>query len=297
MPDNEKGPSVKVMTDPIRLTIRGQGTETDAPTVEDLVAQIEDWFAILQRVEEAIAEDNTREIEWRVTGASKSSPLKFELTPFPRRYGMNIEGRVRELKQQVATGLSNLQSKAKRPSYFTEPVLEKAERLFERVTNGLNLTKIEFGDNLPEIEITPINARSAAANITAIRKPREKPYREIGSIEGTLQRVERDGYGRPLLYVKLRLDGETIKCVARDSARSEVERHEIADIWKNRRIRVSGTILYRALGHITQLEADVVHFMRPKEELPRPGDIVDENFTGGLKSEEYLARLRGGDLA
>src|SRR5207237_7476153 len=136
------------------------------------------------------------------------------------------------------------------PSYFTEPVLEKAEKLVARVTNGLNLTKIEFGDNLPEIEITPTNARAAATNIASVRKPKEKPYREIGSIEGTLQRVERDGYGRPLLYVKLRISGETVKCIARGSAQSEVEHHEIADIWKNKRVRVFGTIYYKALGQI-----------------------------------------------
>jgi hypothetical protein len=285
------------MTDPIRFTISGHSAETDAPTVEDLVAQIGDWFSILRGVEEAVAEDSAHQIEWRVTSASKSSPLAFELTAFPRRHGMNIEHRAHEVKEHVAAGLSLLRSKAERPSYFTEPVLEKAGKLFERVTNGLNLTKIEFGDHLPPIEITPANARTAATNVTSVRKPKEKPYREIGSIEGTLQRVERDGYGRPLLYVKLRLDGEIVKCVARDGARSEVERHEISDIWKNRRVRVFGVIYYRALGYITQLDADAVHFLRAKEELPRPGDIVDVNFTGGLKSEEYLERLRNGGLS
>lgn len=285
------------MTDPIRFTIRGHSAETDAPTVEDLVAQIGDWFSILRGVEEAVAEDSAREIEWRVTGASKSSPLAFELTAFPRRHGMNIEHRAREVKAHVAAGLSLLRSKAERPSYFTEPVLEKAGKLFERVTNGLNLTKIEFGDHLPDIEITPATARAAATNITSVRKPKEKPYRELGSIEGTLQRVERDGRGHPLLYVKPRLYGDPVKCVARDGARSEVERHEISDIWKNRRVRVFGTIYYRTLGHITQVDADAVHFLRAKEELPRPGDIVDVNFTGGLKSEEYLERLRNGELS
>lgn len=284
------------MTDSVRFTISGQGAGTDAPTVEDLVAQIEDWFAILRGVEEAIAEDGAREVDWRVTGASMNSPLAFELTAFPRRHGMNIERRTREVKEHVAAGLSLLRSRAERPSYFTEPVLERTAKLFERVTNGLSLTKIEFGDRLPEIEITPKNARAAATNIAAVRKPTEKPYREIGSVEGTLQRVERDGYGRPLLYVKLRLNGETVKCLAGYDARAEVERHEIADIWKNRRIRVFGTIYYRSLGHITQLQADTVQFLRLKEELPRPGDIVDETFTGGLRSEEYLERLRNGDL-
>jgi hypothetical protein len=285
------------MSDPIRFTIRAQNAETDAPTVEDLLAQIGDWNSILRGVEQALAEDGASEIEWRVTGASKNSPLAFELTAFPRRHGMNIERRTKQVKEGIFAGLSALRSRSERPSYFTEPVLEKTERLFERVTNGLSLTKIEFGDDLPTIEITPPGAKVAARNITAVRKPKEKPYREIGSLEGVLQGVERDGYGRPLLFVKLRVSGETIKCIARGSAQSEVERHEIADIWKNKRVRVFGTIYYKALGQIMQVESDAVQFLRSREELPRSSDIVDENFTGGLKSEEYLERLRNGNLS
>ncbi len=285
------------MSDPIRLTIRAKNAETDAPTVEDLLAQIGDWNSILRGVEQAVAEDGASEIEWRVTGASKNSPLSFELTPFPRRHGMNIERRTKQVKEGISTGLSVLRVKPERPSYFTETVLEKAERLFERVTNGLSLTKIEFGDDLPTVEITPQEAKVAARNIIAVRKPKEKPYREIGSVEGTLQGVERDGYGRPLLFVKLRVSGETIKCIAKDNARSEVEHHEIADIWKNRRVRVFGIIYYKALGQIAQVESDAVQFLRPSEELPRASEIVNENFTGGLKSEEYLERLRNGNFS
>ncbi len=285
------------MSDPIRFTIRAQNAETDAPTVDDLLAQIGDWNSILRGVEEAVAEDGASEIEWRVTGASKNSPLSFELTAFPRRHGMNIERRTKQVKEGISAGLSVLRSKPERPSYFTEQVLEKAERLFERVTNGLSLTRIEFGDGLPPIEITPREAKLAAKNITAVRKPKEKPYQEIGSLEGYLQRVERDGYGRPLLWVKLRVSGETVKCIAKGDAQTEVEHHEIADIWKNKRVRVFGAIHYKALGQIMQVEADAVQFLRPRDELPRAGEIVDENFTGGLKSEEYLERLRNGNLS
>jgi hypothetical protein len=285
------------MSDPIRLTIRGHNVETDAPTVEDLLAQIGDWMVILRSVEEAIAEDGSTEIEWRVTGASKSSPLAFELMPFPRRHGMNIEGRTEGVKEHVSRGLQLLRSRAERPTYFTDPVLEKAEGLFQRVTNGLDLTTIEFGDSFPPVEISRDDAKIAAANTLAVRRPRDKPYREIGSIEGALQRVERDGYGRPVLYVRLRLDGETVKCLARGDAESEVERHEIAEIWKSRRIRLFGTIHYRAPGRMTQIECDSVQFLRPQDELPRAIDIVDANFTSGLTSEEYLERLRNGDFA
>jgi hypothetical protein len=285
------------MSSPIRLTIRGRDAETDAPTVEDLLAQIGDWFAILRSVEQAIAEDGGSEIEWRVTGASKGSPLAFEFTPFPRQYGMNIETRTREVKEQISAGLQMLRAKAERPSYFTDPVLERAERLYHRVTNGLDLTSIDLGDGLPVVDITPTDAAVTAAHALAVRKPKDKPYREIGSVEGALQRVERDGYGRPILWVKLRLAGDTVKCIAGGGAQSEVERHEIAEVWKGRRIRVFGTIHYRAVGHIAQIDCDLVQFLRPTGELPRARDLRDEGFTGGLRSEDYLDRLRNGDLA
>jgi hypothetical protein len=285
------------MDKPIRLTIRGQNTDTDAPTVEDLLAQVGDWFGILQGVEKAIAEDGANEIEWRVTSASKASPLAFELTPFPRQHGMDIDRRLHLVKEHVAAGMSALRSKAERPSYFTEPVLDSAERLFRRVTNGLDLTTIDFGGEIPVIKITPTDAKIAASNTLAVRKPKEKPYQEIGSIEGTLQGVERDGYHRPLLHVKLRVNGETVKCIVREGGQSEVERHQIADVWKNQRVRVLGLIHYKALGRIAQVDADVVQFLRPRGELPSASDIIDENFTGGLRSEEYLERLRSGDLS
>jgi hypothetical protein len=46
-----------------------------------------------------------------------------------------------------------------------------------------------------------------------------------------------------------------------------------------------------------QIESDAVQFFLSKEELPSANDIIDENFTGGLKSEEYLERLRNGNLS
>src|SRR2546426_4811326 len=99
------------MTEPIRLTIRAKDAETDSPAIEDLLAKIGDWNSILRGVEEEIAEDGASEIEWRVTGASKNSPLSFELTAFPRRHGMNIERRTKQVKDGISGGLSVLRSK------------------------------------------------------------------------------------------------------------------------------------------------------------------------------------------
>lgn len=282
---------------PIRVGIRGRSEDADAPTVEDLLDQVGDYFAILRDVEKALADDGTSEIEWRVTNARKRNPLELEVTPFPRRHGVDIGNRERLVVEHANSGLAQLILRPERPAYFTDFALEKAERLFRRVTNGLGLMMIDSGEEtISPLEILPTQARSAAANVEKLRRPKDKPYREIGSLEGFLQRVERDGYGRSLLFVRLRLTGETVKCVARDAAQTAVGHHEIGEVWKNQRIRVFGIIHYKGLGRISHIESDSVQFLRGREELPGPDDIVDEKFTSGLRSEDYLERLRSGDL-
>ena len=109
---------------PISISISGRGRETDAPSVQELLDQIGDCLAILREVEQALSADGTNEIEWRVTGASKNSPLMLELAPFPRQHGMNIDRRTQEVKQSTACGLALLASGAERPRYFTEQTLE-----------------------------------------------------------------------------------------------------------------------------------------------------------------------------
>jgi len=285
------------MSSPIRFRVRGRSADTDAPTVEELLSQVDDYFQILRDVEKALAEDGVTEIEWRVTDAGRNSPLALELTPFPRSHGVNIDARAQLVKEHTANGLALLQTRAERPSYFTEAALERAERLFQRVTDGLSLTEIEFGNDLPIVRISPSDARLAMANTLAVRKPAEKPYRELGCVEGTLQRVERDGYGRPLLYVRLRLDGETVKCVVSGEAQGEVEQHKIGEIWKSRRVRAFGMIYYKSLGRITRVDSDNIQFLRDRHELPSSDDIINEDFTGGMRSEEYLEKLRSGELS
>lgn len=286
------------MASPIHFSISGHSAETDAPTVDDLVSQVGDHVSIMREVEEALADDGTSEIEWRVTNAKKDSPIELEITPFPRRHGVDIEQRVRKVKEHTAGGLALLAANAERPSFFNDTVLERVERLFQRVANGLDLTKVDYGPEIQRtVEITPSIARAAVSHISAVRAPKEKPYRELGSVEGFLKGVERDGFSRAIVYVKLRLNGEIVKCLASEMAESEVEKHQIGDVWKNRRVRVAGTIYYKSLGRISKIDADVVQFLRGRGELPSSSDIINKDFTAGLTSTEYLEKLRNGELS
>jgi hypothetical protein len=282
------------MSKTIKLSIRARGA-TDSPTVEDLLDQLRDYFGILEGVEEAIAEDGRRAIEWRIVKASTNTPITFEAVAFPIDFAVNIDHRAEIVTRQTAIGLSELRNGGVRPSYFTEKSLLRAEKIFERVTNGLSETMIDHGPNLPALDITPAVARVAAANTRNVLTPKARPYKELGSIEGNAQSIERDGFGRRILWVRYRLNGESIKCTVSGEAESELEKHQIKDVWRYRRVQVYGMLHYKGLGVLKDVEAIRVRFLKNRNELPSVNDILDPDFTGGMKSEDYLARLRDGE--
>jgi hypothetical protein len=284
------------MTKTIKLSIRASG-ETESPTVEDLIDQLRDYFAILGGVEEAIAPDSRQAIQWRIVAATTNSPLAFEAVAFPVDFAVNIDQRVDLVTRQTALGLAILKTKNERPPYFTDKVLLRAEQLFKRVTNGLSETKIDYGSDLPQLDITPTVARIAADNTRRVLTPPDKPYDELGSIEGYAKSIERDGFGRYVLWVKHRLTGETIKCLTSGPAITELETHQIRDVWRGRRVQVYGKLHFKGLGILNHVEATQVRFLRDRSELPDYEAVLDEKFTGGLRTEEYLARLRDGKLA
>jgi hypothetical protein len=280
----------------ITIRISGGGPETDAPSIVDLLDQLRDYFDLLLLVEQTMAEDGQNAIVWRVTSAAKINPLTFTIQPFPRQFAVNVDERAGLVVDRAISGLQLLEGRAERPIFFSEKALLKAESLFERVTNGLERTEIVV-DDAPRVTITPAAARSAARNTRSILEPAGKPYKEIGSVEGYCQSVGKDGHGRRILYITPRLTGDEVKCVVSGEAARELEHFEVGDVWRGRRVSVFGTLHYKAAGYIWQIEASHITFLRKAGDLPDIADILDPNFTGGLRSEDYLERLRDGNLS
>src|SRR5262249_37558794 len=234
-------------------------------------------------------------IEWRIIGASTNSPIALEAQAYPTVFAVNIDRRVELVVRQTALGMQQLRVRRERPPYFTDKVLARAEKFFERVTNGLDTTIVDFGDDLPKLEITPRVAREAAANVRGVLAPPDKPYTELGSIEGTAKSIDRDGWGRLILYVHNRLTGEEVKCIVTGEAAEILGEHQIRDVWRSRRVQVYSTLHYRSLGKLQQVEAIRIRFLRDRSDLPGVDDILDPDFTGGLRTEDFLARQRNGD--
>lgn len=279
----------------IKITIRGRGAETDAPTVEDAIGQIRDYLEVIQGVEEAVVGGGESEIVWRLVNAQRASPLTVELEAFPKRFATNIDRRVALVVSGTAHGLAAVREKAERPEYFTDRVLQRAHKIAERVTNGLDLSEIDFGENLPKDTLTPAVAGVVSRNTDRILRPTDRPYNELGSVEGYILGVEVDGQGHKVLTIQHRLTGEEVKCFLSGDALEKLESRQIRDVYRHARVLVSGRIHVRADRKISRMDAEDLRFFRSRHELPDIDDIIDREFTGGLASEEYLGRLRRGD--
>jgi hypothetical protein len=283
------------MVKPVKISVRARG-ETDSPTVEDLLDQVRDFFEILKGVEQSVAGDGSNAIEWRVVNATTNSPISFEVAPFAHDFGTNIDHRAEIVARQTALGLHQLETTDERPSYFSDEVLARAEKMFLRVTNGLDKTVVDYGfADLPVMDVTPDIARRATGHIRTILKPENKPYEEIGSVEGYIDSIERDGWGKPIVRVRLRVNTQIIKCFVSGQALAALEDHQIRDVFRGRRIQAFGKLKYRGPGALREAEVYEIRFLRDRSELPDVTDIQDENFTGGLRTEDYLTRLRNGD--
>jgi len=284
------------MSKTITVRISGKGPGTDAPSVGDLLDQLRDYFDLLGILEKTLAEDGQNAIVWRIVDATKVNPITFTIQAFARQYAVNVDARADHVVDRALFGLRLLGQRAERPPYFTEPVLLRAERIFERVTNGLDQTEIETA-GATAILLTPNTARVAGKNTRSVLEPAGRPYKEIGSLEGYFQSVGRDGHGRRILEIKHRLTGDEVKCRVIGDAEKELAHREIDDVSRGRRISVFGTIHYRGPGRISYMEASSIRFLRSKSELPDIDDIIDPDFTGGLRSEDYLEKLRDGDIS
>ena len=280
----------------IRLSISGAGLGTDAPTIEDLLDQLRDYFQVYRGVEQAIAGDDMKRVVWRVTHASRNSPLQLVVTAYPATPGQAFEEMANLAKRATAHGLRQLIAGEARPDYFTDNVLQAADRFVRRVTDGLDRTVVDNDDGEEPIVLTPPIARATVEHIrVALEPPPTKSYRELGTIEGVVKWIGKDGYGHPLLKLEDRLTGAEVKCFLEGDALHLIEERTVDDVvFRDRRAELVGRLDYRSLGRISAAYIHTIRFTPDDEKLPSLADIVDTSFTGGLRSEDYLERLRAG---
>ncbi len=282
------------MANSIKITIKGSNeTGIDAPTVEDFLGQVHDFLAVLQNVEKAVSEDGKNELVWRVTHAQMNSPICFEVTPFPKNPAIYIDARAAQVERVAMEGIVAIKTGDQYPPYFNKYSMAKTRAIYARVMNGLADTSFSFGPAIaPEPVIIDRNtARNVEAFYQAALATQPAPYRELGSVEGFVSKAERGDIGCAILRFHSRLDGTEIKAIAEGRAFQQLEALRLSDVWEGVRVRVYGTIWYHSLGAIKKIDATGIEVL-DQSPLPNMDNIIDENFTNGVISENYLAALR-----
>lgn len=283
------------MEEPIRITIKGTESDgVDAPTVEDLLGQVEDFVRMLVGAEHAIAGEAKSELVWRITKATTNSPISFEITPFPASPAVNVSHRVARVEKAVSAGLRGMGRGEVRPAYFTDDVLPSAKRIHARIDNGLADTVVHFPK---PIDPDPITIDRGAARQVRLATPAaasdDEPYRELGSVEGYIFSIERDGRGASVFRIRTRLERRVVKVTLRPDAVRNIERFSVGQVLEGLRVRVYGVLKYEALGKLGEVAATDIEVFDPFG-LPGMDDILDPNLTDGQKTEDFLAGRRDG---
>lgn len=277
----------------ITVTIVSSAGEEAALLVNDAMRQILDVFSLLSA---AGGEDGSL-ISWQLIDISMKSPLRVTAAAVQRVPGVEVAPIARREKLRLADSLDDIVRSARVPDWIAGEALTRTKSLFERNTNGIGRTEIQFNEDAPTSTISHIEALRAVRIVEAAESSRaaesvEQPWIEYGTIEGTV-RDTTTKYGNPVIIIRDSTSGEEITCFASEIAISDGSKHTWAETWANKRVLVTGQITYRGNGtvsKITSADFELVDSSPMKFE-----DISDPNFTNGLTPSEYIRSIWSND--
>ncbi|WP_166299872.1 hypothetical protein [Bradyrhizobium sp. 2S1] len=184
-------------------------------------------------------------IDWRVVNATTNSPISFEVAPFAHDFGTNIDHRAEIVARQTAIGLLQLETTNERPSYFSDAPLGRAEKMFRRVTNGLDKTLVDYG--IPDLPVKAARERLACPS-RRVRccqcSPRwtSRLISHVAPSATSEPSSSRKTNPTRRSVLSFRVNGETIKRFVSGQALAALEDHQIRDVFRGRRILAFGKL-------------------------------------------------------
>ena len=278
------------MSESIKIEVRAaEGAGADAPAAREALAQIQDVVAVLEAADAALAPRGAARTAWRITNASMRSPLMCEVAPCAEEAAGRLPA-VARLSAALLSGKADAQSPAP-----TAKVRQAVRNIHSRVACGLAETAVDFSacPGVRPVRIRPKAARKFLERMEEARASDAFAEPVQGSIEGFVRRVGMDdASGRPALWMRSRLDGKMIKCIAAERGLDALRDLPVGKVVGNLRVRVYGRVKYKSLGHAESAEIERIHVFRDSHDLPGSKDILCPGFTKGVESVEYVRRMR-----
>lgn len=282
-----------MMAQPIRILVDGnQHHGSSAPAVGDLIDQIRDFMHVLQAAE--IACHGKTELRWLVTNASMQSPFSMELTPDSAIDGTNIDHSASSTIAMASSAVNQVIATGRLPDFFPDMDLSKIDHMAGRIINGLATFEVDFSQYGKTKKIF-VNESKAAAYIEKKKRARDSfcvPRWKRGSMEGYTLGVGTNERGFPILRLKSKLKGYTVKCIDSEGGLDKIGDVKVKDLLAGLRVRVFGQMHYKNLSDIDQIKVERMHVYPHDSQLPDLLNLKRANLTDGLGAVAFVRSLR-----
>ena len=280
---------VKFVAEKLTVTVRASGAHIDVLTVQDAMRQILDIFELLEA---------GTAVQWSLVHASTNSPFHLQAEAVSFEPAVDVSVIARAQKVAVANGLREIAAGRYPENWANDSRrLNAAKRLFNRNTNGIGATVIDFESGEP-ITVTPVVA--AAAIRVLGKQPEDSLYvmpsgkQEIGSIEGTLYEVATHWNHPAIRVVDARTKAHVWCRLSTELQQKFADKATFADIWEHKRVVIRGRLRYDDEGTLAYVLANDVE--KIDQRSVTVDAIKDKEFSGGLSVVEYLDKFRDGAL-
>lgn len=259
-----------------RLRFQVQG-ELGKITLAGFMDQINDHLRLLQDYDLAISRGQNASLEWLITNVSTGS-LVVETEPRSLLVDKDFGP---EVAKVYVDGWAKIEHEGTSPPYLTEQGMDAARRIVRRIgkdgIEGIVVTGPERS-----VTISP----EASAHMDQLIPVK---YRSLGSAEGTLETISVHGSPRFTIY-----HSRTKKAVRCDIPATDSTLLDRAKEALGRRVIARGRLERNARGEPVRIKAERLRILRERKDLPTIAELGGKypDFTGGLRSEEYVRRMR-----
>lgn len=264
------------------LTIKLE-TGNGAIPVESFLFAIENAVAILGDIERERLQMPRAGLHWAVSGATMNSPLELVLSPV----GPDAEEVARELVSIMIQGLRQIVTSPSIPSpLLTLPNWERVasfKKLFRAGVTGLSVGGEAGCADFVQQNI-PSDIDERVARLKEVRALPEG-YTRSSTFDGTLE------------FINCHVDPAEVRIYETLTGRAIKGKlpHELIHQAGNalsERVKIVGRTEFSATHEPVTVQIQEIRLFPAENTLPRPQDLYDIDFTGGMDPEEYVRTLR-----
>jgi len=280
------------MAETVTVVVHPSGAADRQLTVEDAMAQILDFFELLDAAGQPQDADGQK-LVWVVKSASTNSPLTLQAEAQSLDPDVPADLRARQTLARYREAWSSILNERRPPPWFNDQAERIVEKILNRSMNGIGRSDIVYdNDNAREI-VTPQNAKKALVYIERLRLERpDLTHDAYGSLEGTILAATTH-YGKPAFQILDRPTRRKVTCVVPEHLIDAIGmQRNFAEVWLHKSVVVAGQIHYGREGLPERIHVSSVPELEFREISLR--DIKDLEFTSRLSVSDYVDQFRDG---